>query len=158
MRSLWTWVFRRTSSPGKTAGSASHPTDRSICDLDPGERQVRTAADLVNRLPEAELANLFHEFGEERHSRRIARRLLEERKKEPIRTTRAARGDRTGARFRALSGTERLTGRPAFFRRFGSRSTTNWVGSTELWGRYPGCSPPAGGQRSSAFTRWKIGA
>jgi 16S rRNA (cytosine1402-N4)-methyltransferase len=48
---------------------------------------VRTAADLVNRLPEVELANLFYEFGEERFSRRIARRLLEERKKEPIRTT-----------------------------------------------------------------------
>jgi 16S rRNA (cytosine1402-N4)-methyltransferase len=54
--------------------------------FDPGER-VRTAADLVNRLPEVELANLFYEFGEERHSRRIARRVLEERKKEPIRTT-----------------------------------------------------------------------
>jgi 16S rRNA (cytosine1402-N4)-methyltransferase len=53
--------------------------------FDPSER-VRTAADLVNRLPEAELANLFFEFGEERFSRRIARRLLEERKKEPIRT------------------------------------------------------------------------
>ena len=49
--------------------------------------RVRTAADLVNRLPEAELANLFYEFGEERYSRRIARRVLEERKKEPIRTS-----------------------------------------------------------------------
>ena len=54
--------------------------------FDPNEA-VRTAADLVNQLREAELADLFFEFGEERFSRRIARRIVEERKKEPIRTT-----------------------------------------------------------------------
>jgi 16S rRNA (cytosine1402-N4)-methyltransferase len=53
---------------------------------DPDE-SVPTAADLVNRLGEAELANLFYEFGEERFSRRIARRLVEERKKDKIRTS-----------------------------------------------------------------------
>ena len=46
-----------------------------------------TAAELVNQMREAELANLFFEFGEERFSRRIARRLVEERKKDAIRTT-----------------------------------------------------------------------
>jgi 16S rRNA (cytosine1402-N4)-methyltransferase len=46
-----------------------------------------TAADLVNRLSAEELANLIYEFGEERFSRRIARRLVEERQKAPIRTT-----------------------------------------------------------------------
>ena len=46
-----------------------------------------TAADLVNRLPEDELAKLFFELGEERFSRRIARRIVEERKTGPIRTT-----------------------------------------------------------------------
>ena len=45
------------------------------------------AADLVNRLPADELADLFYEYGEERYSRRIARRLVEERRIEPIRTT-----------------------------------------------------------------------
>jgi 16S rRNA (cytosine1402-N4)-methyltransferase len=54
--------------------------------FDPGEA-VPTAADLVNRLREVELANLFYEFGEERFSRRIARRVVEERRREPIRTT-----------------------------------------------------------------------
>ena len=34
-----------------------------------------SAADLVNELPEEELANLIFEFGQERRSRRIARRL-----------------------------------------------------------------------------------
>ncbi|MBN1656746.1 MAG: 16S rRNA (cytosine(1402)-N(4))-methyltransferase RsmH [Anaerolineae bacterium] len=45
---------------------------------------TRTAADLVNRLPEAELADLIYKYGEERHSRRIARAIVAAR---PIRTT-----------------------------------------------------------------------
>ena len=46
-----------------------------------------TAADLVNRLPAEELANVFYQLGEERHSRRIARRIVEARRESPIRTT-----------------------------------------------------------------------
>lgn len=45
------------------------------------------AADLVNRLPADELADLFFQFGEERFSRRIARRIVEARQAGPIRTT-----------------------------------------------------------------------
>jgi 16S rRNA (cytosine1402-N4)-methyltransferase len=51
------------------------------------DEDVPTAAQLVNQLPETELANLFFELGEERFSRRIARRVVEERKKERIGTT-----------------------------------------------------------------------
>ncbi len=47
-----------------------------------------TAADLVNRLSAEDLANLIFEFGEERFSRRIARRIVEARKGDAIRTTR----------------------------------------------------------------------
>ncbi len=47
----------------------------------------RTAADLVNRLPEKELADVIYQFGEDRLSRRIARRIVAERESEPIRTT-----------------------------------------------------------------------
>jgi 16S rRNA (cytosine1402-N4)-methyltransferase len=43
-----------------------------------------TAADLVNRLPEEELADLIFRYGEERQSRRIAGALVEAR---PIHTT-----------------------------------------------------------------------
>ena len=43
-----------------------------------------TAADLVNRLREQELADLLFKFAEERHSRRIARAIMKAR---PIRTT-----------------------------------------------------------------------
>jgi len=46
-----------------------------------------TAADLVNDLDEKELADLIFEHGEERHSRRIARRIVEARRVEPITTT-----------------------------------------------------------------------
>jgi len=46
-----------------------------------------SAADLVNRLSAEELADLIYEFGEERFSRRIARRIVEARQKGPIRTT-----------------------------------------------------------------------
>ncbi len=46
-----------------------------------------TAADLVNSLPEAELARVLWEYGEERLSRRIARRAVERRGAQPFRTT-----------------------------------------------------------------------
>jgi 16S rRNA (cytosine1402-N4)-methyltransferase len=49
-------------------------------------RGVRAAA-LVRRLHERELADIFWQFGEERVSRRIARRIVEARKKTPIATT-----------------------------------------------------------------------
>jgi len=46
-----------------------------------------TAAELVNRLPEAELATVLKEHGEEPHARRIARRIVEARAVAPLRTT-----------------------------------------------------------------------
>jgi 16S rRNA (cytosine1402-N4)-methyltransferase len=46
-----------------------------------------TAAALVNGLPENELADLIYKYGEEHASRRIARRIVEERAKAPITTT-----------------------------------------------------------------------
>ena len=46
-----------------------------------------TAADLVNRLSERELADILFEFGEERASRRIAKAIAIARAAEPITTT-----------------------------------------------------------------------
>lgn len=46
-----------------------------------------TAADLVNTKTEAELAEIFWKLGEEKDSRRIARRIVTERRKEMILTT-----------------------------------------------------------------------
>jgi 16S rRNA (cytosine1402-N4)-methyltransferase len=46
-----------------------------------------TAADLINTLPERELADLLFELGEERASRRIARAIVAARAQAPIATT-----------------------------------------------------------------------
>ena len=46
-----------------------------------------TAADVVNRASEAELAEIIHRYGEERASRRIARRIVEARRRATLRTT-----------------------------------------------------------------------
>jgi 16S rRNA (cytosine1402-N4)-methyltransferase len=48
-----------------------------------------TAADLVNRLPEKELADLLYHNAEERYSRRIARAVVEQRSRGRITTTAA---------------------------------------------------------------------
>lgn len=42
-------------------------------------RSGPTAADLVNELPEKDLANLIYRYGEERHSRRIAKAIVRAR-------------------------------------------------------------------------------
>src|ERR1700716_555753 len=47
----------------------------------------RSAADLVNNLPEEELANVLYELAQERYSRRIARKIGEARRISPIKTT-----------------------------------------------------------------------
>ncbi|MGH7216887.1 MAG: 16S rRNA (cytosine(1402)-N(4))-methyltransferase RsmH [Nitrospiraceae bacterium] len=46
-----------------------------------------TAADLVNRWPEAQLADAIFQFGEERFSRRIARAIVRTREHRPLATT-----------------------------------------------------------------------
>lgn len=46
-----------------------------------------TAAEIVNEWSEEEIADLIYQFGEERHSRRIARRICLERQKNHIETT-----------------------------------------------------------------------
>ena len=51
------------------------------------EKAGPSAADLVNRLPEAELADILYELGEERRSRRIARAIVAARAETPIETT-----------------------------------------------------------------------
>lgn len=46
-----------------------------------------TAADIVNTYEESDLANLIYEFGEERHSRRIAKKIVERRKEQKFTRT-----------------------------------------------------------------------
>ncbi|HIO41648.1 MAG TPA: 16S rRNA (cytosine(1402)-N(4))-methyltransferase RsmH [Aquifex sp.] len=54
--------------------------------MDP--RQRLTAYDVVNRYSERELARIIREFGEERFAPRIARAIVQYRRKKPIETTR----------------------------------------------------------------------
>ena len=52
-----------------------------------GDPAIPTAADLLNDLPEKEIADLIFNYGEERLSRRIAARICELRQKKKIETT-----------------------------------------------------------------------
>jgi 16S rRNA (cytosine1402-N4)-methyltransferase len=60
---------------------ASGPLDMRM------EKRGASAADLVNQADEADLADTFWRYGEERRSRRVARAIVEQRKQKPIETT-----------------------------------------------------------------------
>ena len=62
--------------------SREGPLDMRFDPTQPG-----TAMDLVQRLSQQSLADLIYEFGEERRSRKIARNIVECRRKAPIHTT-----------------------------------------------------------------------
>ncbi len=72
--------------------------------MDP-DSEEETAADLLLRLPEGELADIIYKFGEERNSRRIAKWIVESREQgNPITTTKAladlvARASASGKRW-----------------------------------------------------------
>ena len=51
------------------------------------ENKGPTAADFINDATEEDIANVIYEYGDERHSRRIARRIVEARKLKPILST-----------------------------------------------------------------------
>jgi 16S rRNA (cytosine1402-N4)-methyltransferase len=54
--------------------------------MDNGGR-TQTAADIVNTYEEKDLADLIYKYGEERHSRRVAKKIIEARAAAPIQTT-----------------------------------------------------------------------
>lgn len=56
-------------------------------DMRMGPDADQSAEELLNTRSEANLAQILWELGEERYSRRIARRIVERRAKEPLRTT-----------------------------------------------------------------------
>lgn len=69
--------------------------DRGFSFNQPGPLDMRmdrsedcwTAAEIVNRLTERELADVIYQFGDERKSRRIAKAIVERRKKRPFSDT-----------------------------------------------------------------------
>ena len=60
--------------------------DDAPLDMRMDRSRGQTAADLINGLPERELADLIWRDGEEPAARRIARRIVETRKRVPLRT------------------------------------------------------------------------
>ena len=56
-------------------------------DMRMNQDDALTAWEIINRWSEAELTRIFFEYGEERHSRRIASAIVRERQKNPIDTT-----------------------------------------------------------------------
>jgi len=56
-------------------------------DMRMDERNKMRAQDIINRYPENELHRIFRQFGEERYARRIARSIVNARRKTPIQTT-----------------------------------------------------------------------
>jgi 16S rRNA (cytosine1402-N4)-methyltransferase len=66
----------------------SFQTDGPL-DMRMDQSSGETAADLVNRLAESDLADLIYRYGEERFSRRIARAIVRARAVDPLRTTQA---------------------------------------------------------------------
>lgn len=62
-------------------------TQSGPLDMRLNPQQALTAAELVNTLPERELADLIYQYGQEPLSRRIARKIVERRRQSPIQTT-----------------------------------------------------------------------
>ncbi|NBO93322.1 MAG: 16S rRNA (cytosine(1402)-N(4))-methyltransferase RsmH, partial [Planctomycetia bacterium] len=56
-------------------------------DMRMNREETETAAEMIHRLSERDLADIIWRYGEERFSRRIARRIIEERKNGRIQTT-----------------------------------------------------------------------
>ena len=114
-------------------------------DMRMDRREGETAADLVNHLPEKQLADLIYAYGEERASRRIARAIVRARERAPIRTTvELAEIVRRAAPRTAAAGSTRP---PAPSRPCASTSTASSTSSPRRSSRSPAASLPTGGWR-----------
>ncbi|MBS4033923.1 MAG: 16S rRNA (cytosine(1402)-N(4))-methyltransferase RsmH [Ignavibacterium sp.] len=64
----------------------SYRSDTKL-DLRMDKSKSTTAADIVNTYSEEELANIIYNYGEERNSRKISRKIIDKRKSEIIKST-----------------------------------------------------------------------
>ncbi|MDP7559034.1 MAG: 16S rRNA (cytosine(1402)-N(4))-methyltransferase RsmH, partial [Planctomycetota bacterium] len=67
-----------------TPGRGFRMTSSDLLDMRMDSRGGTTAADLINGLPESELADIIFHYGEERHSRSISRAIGRARERKPI--------------------------------------------------------------------------
>jgi len=59
----------------------------ALLDMRMDKRLKLSAFDIINRYKESDLSDIIYRYGEERFSRRIARRIAQERSRKPIETT-----------------------------------------------------------------------
>ena len=116
--------------------------------------QGPSAADLVNTLPEAALAEIIRDYGEERHARRVARAIVRAREAAPITRT-AALAELVR---KAVPAAGRIDAATRTFRRSASPSMTSWASSRAASRRPSGCSSPAAGSRWWRFIRSRTAA
>jgi len=62
-------------------------TKDAFLDMRFNKEQDLTAFKVINKFSETELANIFYKYGEEKFSRRIAKKIVEKRKEKPVKTT-----------------------------------------------------------------------
>jgi len=77
--------FASTQMADPARGLSFHEDGPLDMRLDPSGGEP--AATLVNELDQRQLADLIYRYGEERFSRKIARKIVEHRRRSPIRTT-----------------------------------------------------------------------
>ena len=112
-----------------------------------------TAAEVVNTWDEEALARLFFDYGEERHGRRVARRIVAARRVEPIATTgRLAAIVRSSipGKWGPIDPSTRV------FQALRIAVNDDSITSTSPSTTWPTGSSPGAGPPSSAFIRWKI--
>ncbi len=114
--------------------------------------QGEPAHRLLARLSERHLADLLYAYAEERHSRRIARRIVARRRTEPVESA----ADLSELVRRCIPKSRKKFIRPpARFKHCGLRSTKNSRRWKLPFATSPTCSSRVEGWRSSAFTRSK---
>jgi 16S rRNA (cytosine1402-N4)-methyltransferase len=107
-----------------------------------------TAADLVNRMRESDLADLIFEYGEEPASRRIARAIVRAREAKPIETTTELADIVRRAAARRRPGLHPAT---RTFQALRIRVNRELEGLREAFARIAGCLSPGGRMAVIAF-------
>ena len=148
---------RRLVDAVRRAGPRLQLSTRRTARYADGSHRGDTAADLVARASERELAEAIFQFGEERFSRRIARAIVEARREAPIATTGALATIVRRAIPRARPHAHRSGDTDV--------SGAAHLGQPRARGARPRSSKrrragfaPAGGWSSSRFTRSRIGS
>jgi 16S rRNA (cytosine1402-N4)-methyltransferase len=118
-------------------------------DMRMDQRGGVTAAEVVNRLPEAELADIIYRYGEERASRRLARRIVEARRRAPLRTTGELAAVVRGAASRPRGG--KLDAATLTFQALRIHVNRELEGLGEALGRLAGRLAPGGRMAVIAF-------